>query len=57
MGVSDVEIHLADYGLRVLLPVAGPPDAAPLPIHDSVQGRVFASQQPLSGGRTTAPAS
>jgi hypothetical protein len=48
MGVSGVDVHLADYGLRVLTPVVGPRHGAPLPtlpIHDSVQGRVFASQQ------------
>jgi serine phosphatase RsbU (regulator of sigma subunit) len=46
MGVSGVEVHLADYGLRVLIPIADPPPAAMLPIHDSVQGRAFVSQLP-----------
>ena len=46
MGVSGVEVHLADYALRVLTPVAVPHDAAPVPIHGSVPGRAFASQQP-----------
>ncbi|MEY9886493.1 serine phosphatase RsbU (regulator of sigma subunit) [Catenulispora sp. MAP5-51] len=47
MGVSDAQVHLVDYGLRVLIPVAGPPDSVPLPVRDSVEGRVFAGQQPL----------
>lgn len=45
MGVGDVEVRLADYGLRVLSPVGGSSRAA-VSIHGSVEGRVFASQQP-----------
>ncbi|GAA2036544.1 PP2C family protein-serine/threonine phosphatase [Catenulispora yoronensis] len=46
MGVGGVEVHLADYGLRVLTAVGGPRPAAALPINGSVQGRAFASQRP-----------
>lgn len=46
MGVGGVEVRLADYGLRVLVPVAGPGPAGTLPIHASVEGKAFASQQP-----------
>ncbi|NUR28484.1 MAG: serine/threonine-protein phosphatase [Catenulispora sp.] len=49
MGVIGVELYLVDYGLHVLTPVVGPGDpgpAAPVPIHDSVPGRAFGSQQP-----------
>jgi serine phosphatase RsbU (regulator of sigma subunit) len=45
MGVGDVELRLADYGMRLLNPVGGSPAAA-IPIHDSIPGRVFSSQQP-----------
>jgi len=54
MGVDGVEVHLADYGLRVLSPVgaleaAGPVPihaGGPVPIHASVEGKAFATQQP-----------
>ena len=46
MGVGDVEVHLADYALRVLTPVAGPGRAEALKIHGTVEGKAFASQQP-----------
>jgi serine phosphatase RsbU (regulator of sigma subunit) len=45
MGVDGVEVHLADYGLRVLAAV-GAPEAGSVPIHASVQGKAFATQQP-----------
>ena len=43
MGVEGVEVHLADYALRVLTPLGGPATAS-LPIHASVEGKAFASQ-------------
>lgn len=54
MGVDGVEVHLADYGLRVLSPVGAPKAAGPVPIHAggpvpihaSVEGKAFATQQP-----------
>ena len=58
MGVGGVEVHLADLAMRVLTPVGGGTEV--LSVHDSAQGRVFASQQPRfeestgrDGGRTT----
>lgn len=44
MGVREVEVHLADYGLRLLSPLGGAGSA--VPVYDSVQGRAFASQEP-----------
>jgi serine phosphatase RsbU (regulator of sigma subunit) len=44
MGIDGVEVHLADYALRVLAPVGGPAPAGTLPIHASVEGKAFASQ-------------
>lgn len=56
MGVGDVEVHLADLALRVLSPVGA--GSGTLPVHDSPQGRVFASQrphhQPADDGTATA---
>jgi serine phosphatase RsbU (regulator of sigma subunit) len=46
MGVDGVEVHLADYGLRVLSPVGAPEADGTLPIHASVEGKAFATQQP-----------
>ncbi|MEZ0110188.1 serine phosphatase RsbU (regulator of sigma subunit) [Catenulispora sp. EB89] len=44
MGIDGVQVHLADYALRVLAPVGGPAPARTLPIHASVEGKAFASQ-------------
>ncbi|ACU72978.1 protein serine/threonine phosphatase [Catenulispora acidiphila DSM 44928] len=46
MGVSGVEVYLADYALRVLAPVGGLGRSGTLPIHASVEGKAFASQRP-----------
>jgi serine phosphatase RsbU (regulator of sigma subunit) len=46
MGVDGVEVYLADYGLRVLSPVGAPETAGTVPIHASVEGKAFATQQP-----------
>ncbi|MEU6880266.1 PP2C family protein-serine/threonine phosphatase [Streptomyces sp. NPDC046712] len=46
-GAQEVELRLADYGLRSLQLVGSSPHAVqPLPIHSSPQGRVFGSQEP-----------
>ncbi|WP_323747730.1 PP2C family protein-serine/threonine phosphatase [Catenulispora rubra] len=44
MGIDGVQVHLADYALRVLAPVGGPAPAGTLPIHASAEGKAFASQ-------------
>ncbi|MGW7431601.1 PP2C family protein-serine/threonine phosphatase [Streptomyces sp. NPDC054861] len=45
-GVQEVELRLADYGLRSLQLVGSPPHTVqPLPIHSSPQGRAFGSQE------------
>ena len=46
MGVDGVEVYLADYGLRVLSPVGAPEAVGTVPIHASVEGKAFATQQP-----------
>ncbi|MET9800479.1 PP2C family protein-serine/threonine phosphatase [Streptomyces sp. NPDC006368] len=47
-GADRVELRLADYAMRSLQAVERVPWAtAPVPIHDSPQGRVFGSQEPL----------
>ena len=46
MGVDGVEVYLADYGLRVLSPVGVAGAAGTVPIHASVEGKAFATQQP-----------
>jgi serine phosphatase RsbU (regulator of sigma subunit) len=46
MGVDGVEVYLADYGLRVLSPVGVPEATGTVPIHASVEGKAFATQQP-----------
>ncbi|MEY9855456.1 serine phosphatase RsbU (regulator of sigma subunit) [Catenulispora sp. GAS73] len=44
MGIEGVQVHLADYALRVLAPVGGTAPAGTLPIHASAEGKAFASQ-------------
>ncbi|MFD4878114.1 PP2C family protein-serine/threonine phosphatase [Streptomyces sp. NPDC058420] len=48
-GAREVSLHLADYGLRVLRPVAPLPDAAgePLSAYDGPAGRAFTLQTPV----------
>ncbi|MFJ8141267.1 PP2C family protein-serine/threonine phosphatase [Streptomyces sp. NPDC096013] len=48
-GARDVGLFLADYGLRELLPVTPPPDAAgePLSAYDGPAGRAFTLQTPV----------
>jgi serine phosphatase RsbU (regulator of sigma subunit) len=45
MGAGGVEVHLADLAMRVLTPVGVGGGTEVLSVHDSAQGRVFASQQ------------
>ncbi|MGX1268434.1 PP2C family protein-serine/threonine phosphatase [Streptomyces phaeoluteigriseus] len=53
-----VELLMADYGLTVLQPVAGPRGRDPLPVYDSAAGRAFGAQEPYvepaGGGRVRA---
>lgn len=54
-----VELRLADYGLKVLLPVPPAPSGTePVPVQGSAPGRAFGSQQPYveepDGARTRA---
>ncbi|MEV6477061.1 PP2C family protein-serine/threonine phosphatase [Streptomyces sp. NPDC051657] len=44
-GALAVELHLADYGLRVLTSLDRPDDE-PLSLHNSPEGRAFGSQEP-----------
>ncbi|MFI6108100.1 PP2C family protein-serine/threonine phosphatase [Streptomyces sp. NPDC051310] len=46
-GADRVELRLADYAMRSLQVVAPAPSAGSVPIHDSPQGRVFGTQEPL----------
>ncbi|MFE7138067.1 PP2C family protein-serine/threonine phosphatase [Streptomyces sp. NPDC057644] len=46
-GALAVELHLADYGLRVLKSLDGPEgESEPLSLHNSPEGRAFGSQEP-----------
>lgn len=46
-GALAVELHLADYGLRVLKSLDRPDDEnGPLSLHNSPEGRAFGSQEP-----------
>ncbi|WP_424569090.1 PP2C family protein-serine/threonine phosphatase [Streptomyces sp. CH-036] len=46
-GALAVELHLADYGLRVLTSLDGPDgESEPLSLHNSPEGRAFGSQEP-----------
>lgn len=46
-GALAVELHLADYGLRVLKSLDRPDDEnEPLSLHNSPEGRAFGSQEP-----------
>ncbi|MFF2223268.1 PP2C family protein-serine/threonine phosphatase [Streptomyces globisporus] len=46
-GALAVELHLADYGLRVLTSLDGPDgESEPLSLHNTPEGRAFGSQEP-----------
>ncbi|WP_307671008.1 PP2C family protein-serine/threonine phosphatase [Streptomyces sp. V2I9] len=45
-GALAVDLHLADYGLRVLTPLDRPDENEPLSLHNSPEGRAFGSQEP-----------
>lgn len=56
-GAVEVELRLADYGMRSLQAVGSDPFATePVAIHDSPQGRAFGAQEPVvtndPGGRS-----
>ncbi|MFJ8696136.1 PP2C family protein-serine/threonine phosphatase [Streptomyces roseolilacinus] len=57
-GARAVRLWLADYGMRSLQVVEGPPWATePVPVHDSPQGRAFGAQEPhVLGGGAERPA-